>query len=212
MNLARCSLQSRLQSQLYAPRPALARTVEVGMWTRRKWTDAGKCVGDAGGAWKQHGRRSGSAGNPPSGPAVKMSNVTYPGQIYPDVPVSSTRTSTSPDSLEQLLSSSLYFVFLCPPTSPSQPEHSLHTTPVVSRSIASIMNHDEKTGRAQSIEDHQPVYAEKTDLADYKTGAIEAENAEHNMTVLEAVRAYPMASFWAFVISCTIVSCLVRSA
>lgn len=38
-----------------------------------------------------------------------------------------------------------------------------------------------------------------------KADAIEAENAEHNMTVLQAVRAYPMASFWAFIMSCTIV-------
>lgn len=48
---------------------------------------------------------------------------------------------------------------------------------------------------------------EKAKVADYKADAIEAENAEHNMTVLEAVRAYPMASFWAFVMSFTIVSC-----
>ena len=47
---------------------------------------------------------------------------------------------------------------------------------------------------------------EKAGLKDYKADAIEAENAEHNMTVLEAVRAYPMASFWAFVMSFTIVS------
>ncbi|KAH8675243.1 alpha-glucosides permease MPH2/3 [Xylariales sp. PMI_506] len=46
---------------------------------------------------------------------------------------------------------------------------------------------------------------EKAKAADYKAGAVEAENAEHNMTVLEAVRAYPMASFWAFVMSCTII-------
>jgi len=52
------------------------------------------------------------------------------------------------------------------------------------------------------------VYAEKAAVADYKADAIEAENAEHNMTVLEAVRAYPMASFWAVVMSCTIVSSL----
>ena len=49
---------------------------------------------------------------------------------------------------------------------------------------------------------------EKAHVADYKADAIEAENAEHNMGVLEAVRAYPMASFWAFVMSFTIVSCL----
>lgn len=47
---------------------------------------------------------------------------------------------------------------------------------------------------------------ENAKVADYKADAIEAENAEHNMTVLEAVRAYPMASFWAFIMSFTIVS------
>lgn len=45
-------------------------------------------------------------------------------------------------------------------------------------------------------------------VSDYKADAVEAENAEHNMGVLQAVRAYPMASFWAFVMSCTIVSSL----
>lgn len=49
---------------------------------------------------------------------------------------------------------------------------------------------------------------EKSKVADYKADAVEAENAEHNMGVLEAVQAYPMASFWAFVMSCTIVNCL----
>jgi len=39
-----------------------------------------------------------------------------------------------------------------------------------------------------------------------RAGAIEAENAEHNMGVWEAVKAYPMASTWAFIMSCTIVS------
>jgi SP family general alpha glucoside:H+ symporter-like MFS transporter len=42
-------------------------------------------------------------------------------------------------------------------------------------------------------------------VADYKAGAIEAENVEHNMGVLQAVRAYPMASLWAFVMSSTII-------
>lgn len=42
--------------------------------------------------------------------------------------------------------------------------------------------------------------------ANFRADAIEAENAEHNMGVLEAARAYPMASLWAFVMSCTIVS------
>lgn len=38
-----------------------------------------------------------------------------------------------------------------------------------------------------------------------KAAAIEAENAEHNMTVPQAVKEYPMAAIWAFVMSCTIV-------
>ncbi|KAJ7092798.1 putative maltose porter [Mycena belliarum] len=42
-------------------------------------------------------------------------------------------------------------------------------------------------------------------LADYKADAMEAELAEHTMTVMEAVRAYPMACFWAFVMSFTII-------
>lgn len=58
-------------------------------------------------------------------------------------------------------------------------------------------DHDEKTDYKLD---------ENAKVADYKADAIEAENAEHNMTVLEAVRAYPMASFWAFVMSFTIVS------
>ena len=39
-----------------------------------------------------------------------------------------------------------------------------------------------------------------------RAGAIEAEHAEYRMGVLQAVRAYPAASWWAFVMSCTIVS------
>jgi SP family general alpha glucoside:H+ symporter-like MFS transporter len=41
-----------------------------------------------------------------------------------------------------------------------------------------------------------------------KNAAIDAENAEHNMGVMDAIKAYPMAAFWAFVMSCTIVSLL----
>lgn len=66
----------------------------------------------------------------------------------------------------------------------------------------------EKTYTAEANERSNSVYDAKADVVDYKAGAIEAENVEHNMTVLQAVRAYPMASFWSFVISCTIVSCL----
>ena len=39
-----------------------------------------------------------------------------------------------------------------------------------------------------------------------KSDAIEAENAELKMGVLEAVKLYPMATFWAFIMSFTIVS------
>lgn len=51
-----------------------------------------------------------------------------------------------------------------------------------------------------------PVYHvdEKVDYD--RTGAIDAEKAEHDMTVIQAVKAYPAASWWAFVMSCTIVS------
>lgn len=47
---------------------------------------------------------------------------------------------------------------------------------------------------------------EKAMKAHNKAAAVEAENAEHNMGVLEAVKAYPMAATWAFIMSCTIVS------
>lgn len=46
---------------------------------------------------------------------------------------------------------------------------------------------------------------EKAGLAQYKAAAIEAENAEHDMGVIDAVKAYPMAALWAFTMSCTIV-------
>ncbi|KAB8211083.1 MFS transporter sugar porter SP family protein [Aspergillus parasiticus SU-1] len=50
-----------------------------------------------------------------------------------------------------------------------------------------------------------PVY-DVDEKVDYdRAGALEAEQAEHNMTVLEAVKAYPAASWWAFVMSFTIV-------
>ncbi|KAK7424445.1 hypothetical protein QQX98_000410 [Neonectria punicea] len=58
---------------------------------------------------------------------------------------------------------------------------------------------------AVSKEEHAYDLDEKAKIADYKADAVEAENAEHNMGVLEAVRAYPMASFWAFIMSCTII-------
>jgi MFS transporter, SP family, general alpha glucoside:H+ symporter len=51
-----------------------------------------------------------------------------------------------------------------------------------------------------------PVY-DAVEKVDYnRVGAIDAENAEHNMGVIDAVKAYPAAAWWAFVMSCTIVS------
>lgn len=41
---------------------------------------------------------------------------------------------------------------------------------------------------------------------DLMNEAFAAEDAEHNMGMLEAVRAYPMACFWAFIMAFTIVS------
>jgi SP family general alpha glucoside:H+ symporter-like MFS transporter len=46
----------------------------------------------------------------------------------------------------------------------------------------------------------------KYDEVQFKADAMEAENAEHDMTVLQAVKAYPMACLWAFIMSSTIVS------
>jgi hypothetical protein len=49
---------------------------------------------------------------------------------------------------------------------------------------------------------------EKARYADMKADAIEAENAEHKLGVIAAIKGYPMAATWAFVFSCTIVSCV----
>jgi SP family general alpha glucoside:H+ symporter-like MFS transporter len=65
------------------------------------------------------------------------------------------------------------------------------------------MNNDitEKPTYASEVE------AQPASKLDYdRTGAIDAEKIEHNMTVLQAVKAYPAASWWAFVMSATIVS------
>ncbi|KAI5199437.1 putative maltose permease MAL31 [Aureobasidium subglaciale] len=66
------------------------------------------------------------------------------------------------------------------------------------------MNSESKPAYAAEIEKPDAVYSEKVEN-NFRAEAIEAENVEHNMTVLEAVKAYPMASFWAFVFSCTII-------
>ena len=63
-----------------------------------------------------------------------------------------------------------------------------------------------ETEKGVSQVEHAINLDENAKLSDFKAGAIEAENAEHNMGVIDAVKAYPMATFWAFIMSCTIVS------
>jgi hypothetical protein len=85
-------------------------------------------------------------------------------------------------------------------------QHSVRETPfnmtghVISESAGDDL---EVQARKTSVE-HVYDVNEKTVYS--RAGAIEAENMEHNMGVLEAVRAYPSASWWALVMSCTIVS------
>ncbi|KAL1893035.1 hypothetical protein Sste5346_006716 [Sporothrix stenoceras] len=58
---------------------------------------------------------------------------------------------------------------------------------------------------AQPSNNQGPVYDDNEKANYNRTGAIDAEQQEHDMTVLQAVRAYPAASFWAFIMSCTII-------
>ncbi|KAM0711706.1 hypothetical protein Q7P35_001073 [Cladosporium inversicolor] len=62
----------------------------------------------------------------------------------------------------------------------------------------------ETKGHQTQVED---VYDsdEKARYADMKADAVEAENAEHRLGVISAVKGYPMAATWAFIISCTII-------
>jgi len=71
--------------------------------------------------------------------------------------------------------------------------------------MADLPSKETKVGDAENLEEYKTAYAEKSEIADYRADAIEAENEEHNMTVIEAVKQYPMASFWAFVMSSTII-------
>jgi hypothetical protein len=66
-------------------------------------------------------------------------------------------------------------------------------------------NVNEKPTSAMEVETYhaESGYDEKSGLD--RAGAIDAENIEHNMGVLESIKAYPAASWWAFVMSCTIV-------
>ena len=70
-----------------------------------------------------------------------------------------------------------------------------------------MSNLNEKPLPAMEVETH---HAESGYDVDEKggldrAGAIDAENLEHSMGVWESIKAYPAASWWAFVMSCTIV-------
>ncbi|WVW86046.1 hypothetical protein I302_108084 [Kwoniella bestiolae CBS 10118] len=56
-------------------------------------------------------------------------------------------------------------------------------------------------GQIEHVNDVDVVKAD----ANFKADAMQAEKMEHQMTVMEAVRAYPMACFWAFIMSFTII-------
>lgn len=119
--------------------------------------------------------------------------------------------ATAAISLLLLLFYFSFFFFTSSSAAPSSvlhPLHPLHPPAALLRQQTSdTMGHESEADKYHDPEDfkHDAVFAEKTEMADYKADAIDAENEEHNMTVLQAVRAYPMASFWAFVMSCTIV-------
>jgi SP family general alpha glucoside:H+ symporter-like MFS transporter len=62
---------------------------------------------------------------------------------------------------------------------------------------------------AKEFETHRHEISHDVEKTGYdKGGAMDAENIEHQMTVMQAVKAYPAASWWAFVMSSTIVSSL----
>jgi SP family general alpha glucoside:H+ symporter-like MFS transporter len=70
---------------------------------------------------------------------------------------------------------------------------------------------DMETKGHQAQVEHVYDADEKARYADMKADAVEAENAEHKLGVISAIKGYPMAATWAFVISCTIVSCVLSS-
>lgn len=75
-------------------------------------------------------------------------------------------------------------------------------------------NISDKTEPISEVEAQAPrndSFHDVDEKIDYnRAGAIEAETNEHKMGVWEAVKAYPAASWWAFVMSCTIVSLFSR--
>lgn len=76
--------------------------------------------------------------------------------------------------------------------------NAVETKPYGAEEIESVPNNEKG-------HQHEHVDELKT-AANFKADAIEAESAEHAMTVWEAAKAYPMACLWAFIMSSTIVS------
>jgi SP family general alpha glucoside:H+ symporter-like MFS transporter len=68
------------------------------------------------------------------------------------------------------------------------------------------MSHEIQTAPLSEKNNVEHVGDIKSDEANFRADAMEAENLEHNMTVMQAVKAYPMACTWAFIMSSTIVS------
>ncbi|KAI6325418.1 hypothetical protein MCOR29_003811 [Pyricularia oryzae] len=62
----------------------------------------------------------------------------------------------------------------------------------------------EAVNKTTSPPGYEDVTLEKGTDAYNRAGAIEAEQQELSMTVIETVKAYPAATFWAFIMSCTI--------
>lgn len=61
------------------------------------------------------------------------------------------------------------------------------------------------TNAEKGLTEHVGNVGDLKEEANFRADAMEAESAEHRMTVLEAVRAYPMACLWAFIMSSTII-------
>lgn len=83
----------------------------------------------------------------------------------------------------------------------------IEVKPHTAQAVENVNNYpaEKNVGGLDHVE-HGDIVKER----DLRADAIEAENAEHAMTVMEAVRAYPMACFWAFVMSFCIVSLSLR--
>lgn len=96
-----------------------------------------------------------------------------------------------------------YFSFPIFPTHlPARPTPAIMSDPVEIR--AHNGDHFNEKGISQVEDSHN--LDENAKLAEYKAAAMEAETAEQQSGVLQAVREYPMAALWAFIMSCTIVS------